>query len=233
MIIKVNKFEGPLNLLLKMIEQEEMDITEVSLLKIADQYIDYIKNSNDITPDNIADFLVIASKLLLIKSKALLPYLTPEEEEEIEEFQEQLKMYQEFLKATKGIEALVGKKKFMFAREFDRKAILASNKSFSPPNKVDMVEWPNIFAEVVNRIQPLAELEETSIQDNISIEDRIDYIKSQLTNKLKFVFSNVIKQAKDRTEIIVSFLAILELMKQRDITIEQGELFGEIEINKL
>lgn len=232
MIIKLEKFEGPLHLLLSMIEQEKMAITEISLLKIADQYIDYIKTSPDITMDNIADFLVVAAKLLLIKSKALLPYLSPEEEEEIVEFQEQLKMYQELLQATKQVAKLAGKKTFMFSREFDRKAMLASHQGFSPPQQVAVVEWPDILREVVSRWQPAEPLEEASIMDNIKIEDRIDFIRQQLSSKLKFVFSHVIEQASSKTEVIVSFLAILELMKQRDIIIEQAELFGEIEINQ-
>ena len=87
MKIKIEKFEGPLSLLLKMIEQEELDITEINLAGIADQYIEYIKNNNNISPDNMADFLVIAAKLLFIKSKALLPYIYAEEEEDLEDLE--------------------------------------------------------------------------------------------------------------------------------------------------
>ena len=98
MLIKIDKFQGPLGLLLQLIEKEELDITEVSLAKISDQYIDSIKNTKNIDPGETADFLVIAAKLLFIKSKALLPYLYPEEEnEEIEELESQLRMYKEFL----------------------------------------------------------------------------------------------------------------------------------------
>ena len=110
---KLEKFEGPLSLLLKLIEQEELDITQVSLANVADQYVNYIRQSDHINPDEVADFLVVAAKLLLIKSRALLPYLYPEEEEDIEELQQQLRMYQEFVKASKGINLMLGKKKFM------------------------------------------------------------------------------------------------------------------------
>ena len=80
---KIDKFEGPLGLLVELIEKEEMDITEICLAKIADQYIDYIKNSKKMEPEGMADFFVVAAKLLLIKSRALLPFLTTEVEEEI------------------------------------------------------------------------------------------------------------------------------------------------------
>lgn len=134
--IKIEKFQGPLNLLLQLIEKEEMDIAEVSLAKIADQYIEYIKITDKISPDDMADFLVVAARLLLIKSKALLPYLCAgEEEEEIKELENQLKMYKEFLEAAKGVDFLLGKKKFMFGREFNRKLILNNLNFFSPPRK--------------------------------------------------------------------------------------------------
>ena len=115
--IKINSFEGPLGLLLQLIEKEEMDITQVSLAKIADQYIEYINEADNINPEEMADFLVVATRLLLIKSKALLPFLYPEEEEEIKDLEFQLKMYKEFLEAMKKIEALIGRKRFMFPRK--------------------------------------------------------------------------------------------------------------------
>jgi len=97
--IKIDKFRGPLGLLLQIIENEELDITEVSLARIADQYVKYIRSSNDIDPDKMADFLVLAAKLLLIKSKALLPYLYPEEEEEIREIADDPMVFTKLLRS--------------------------------------------------------------------------------------------------------------------------------------
>src|SRR3989339_99764 len=154
MKIKIEKFEGPLSLLLKMIEQEELDITEINLAGIADQYIEYIKNNNNISPDNMADFLVIAAKLLFIKSKALLPYIYAEEEEDLEDLEKQLKMYKEFLEAAKKIEKMLGKKKFMFAREFNRKVALANTHSFSPPKKLQISDILETFKDLLLRIKP-------------------------------------------------------------------------------
>src|SRR3989339_2104859 len=111
MNFKIDKFEGPLGLLLQLIESQELDITEISLAKIADQYIEYIRGDKGIGPEELADFLVVAAKLLLIKSRALLPFLKGEAEEEIEEFEQQLRMYKEFLAAAKKIEAIIGKKR--------------------------------------------------------------------------------------------------------------------------
>jgi len=96
--VSVEQFSGPFGLLLSLIESEKMDITEISLAKIADEYVTYIRGAQDIDPEELADFLVVAAKLLFIKSKALLPYLySGEEDEEIDDLERQLKMYKEFI----------------------------------------------------------------------------------------------------------------------------------------
>lgn len=233
MIIKLEKFEGPLGLLLQLIEKEEMDITQISLAKIADQYIEYIRSSDNLKPEEMADFLVVAAKLLLIKSRALLPFLRGEEEEEIEEFEQQLRMYKEFLEAAKKLEAIIGKKKFSFAREFDRRAILQSAQIFSPPKKLTAGELASVFSEIIKTIKPVEKLEEKSLERAVSIEDKILAIQETLVNRLKISFNNILASAENKTEIIVSFLALLELIKQRNVVVAQGEMFGEIEINKI
>jgi len=230
---KTEKFQGPLALLLQLIEKEELDITEISLAKIADQYIDYIKKSGQIDPEATADFLVVAAKLLYIKSKALLPYLYPEEDEEVEELEQQLKMYKEFLEAMKVIEAMIGKKKFAFAREFNRKALLNNLNFFSPPKKLTKENMAAVFEELISIIKPQEEkLEEEKLERKINIEDKILSIQQILLEKIKINFSKIMEKAESKTEIIVSFLAILELIKQRNIFADQDDLFGEITINK-
>ena len=230
---KIDKFEGPLGLLLQLIEKEEMDITEISLAKIADQYIEYIRNSEHLKPEEMADFLVVAAKLLLIKSRALLPFLKGEAEAEIQEFEDQLRMYKEFLAATEKIEAIIGEKRFSFAREFDRRAILASAHLFSPPKRLTAAVLGEVFNEIIKNIQPLELLEEQSLEQAINIEDKILAIQQILLEKIKVSFNHILAGAKNKTEIIVSFLALLELIKQRGVIVMQGDLFGEIEINRI
>ncbi len=229
--IKLDKFEGPLSLLLRLIEKEEMDITEVSLAAVADQYIDYIRRSNQINPEEMADFLVVAARLLLIKSKALLPYLYPEEEEEIEELEEQLRMYKEFLEAAKKIEKMVGRRKFMFAREFNRR-VLTNTVFFSPPPKLTAGDLKVIFVELLSRLKPPEALPEETLDHKINIEDKILLIQKMLLERLRVSFNRVLSTAKSKTEIIVSFLAVLELMRQREVILRQDNLFGEILIEK-
>lgn len=234
MRIKLEKFEGPLALLLRLIEREEMDITEISLAKIADQFIDYIKDLGKVDPEELADFLVVAARLLLIKSKALLPYLYPEEEEEIKELEQQLRMYREFLEAAKKVHLIIGKKRFMFAREFNRRAILAQEKIFSPPKNLSAKDLSQILKELIGRIKPAEQdLAEETLKRKINIEDKILAIQKSLLDRLKVSFNKIFGRSGSKTEIIVSFLAMLELIKRREVMVEQGELFGEIEINKI
>jgi segregation and condensation protein A len=229
---KLEKFEGPLSLLLKLIEQEEMDITTVSLAKVADQFVSYIRAATTIDPEEMADFLVVAARLLYIKSKALLPYLFPEEEPAVAELEEQLRMYREFLEAAKGIEKLIGKKKFMFAREFNRQAILQSTKLFSPPAKLNADIMRGVFEELLGRLQPPEEMGEATIVSRVTIDDKIGAIRAILLERIEVSFQRFLSEAKDKTEVIVSFLAVLELMRQREVVLEQAEMFGDIVISR-
>ncbi|MDO8667591.1 MAG: segregation/condensation protein A [bacterium] len=230
---KIDKFEGPLGLLLQLIEKEEMDITEISLAKIANQYIDYIRSLKELEPENLADFLVVAAKLLLIKSRALLPFLKSEAEEEIKEFEDQLRMYKEFLDAAKKLEAIIGKKRFSFAREFNRRAFLANAKFFSPPKDLKAKDLLNLINEIIKNVRPVELLEEKNLQKTVNIEDKILAIQQILLDRIKFTFNHLLAGEKNKINIIVSFLALLELIKQRNVVVVQGDLFGEIEINRI
>jgi segregation and condensation protein A len=229
---KHGTFSGPLDLLLKLIEKEEMDITQISLAKIADQYINYIRSASNIKPEDMADFLVIAARLLLIKSKALFPYLLPEEDEEVEDLERQLKMYKEFIDAMKVIEKMLGKKKFMFNREFNRKIVLNSLNFFSPPKNMKSGDLEMIFNDLLGKIKSVPELEEEFIERTVSIEEKIIAIQDFISAVSHTNFSSILTDSNSKTDIIVSFLALLELIKQNNVTVSQDGLFGEIEIDR-
>lgn len=229
---KLEKFAGPLSLLLKLIEEEQLDITEVSLAKIADQFVQYIQTAGKIDPEEMADFLVVAARLLLIKSRALLPFLYPEEEQEIEELEQQLRMYKEFLEAAKKIEAIIRRQRFMFAREFNRQSFLASAHFFSPPKNLRALDLAEVLNDLIKRLEPTQLLEEEIIENRISIEEKILAIQNMVLERINLSFNNVLAEAKSKTEVIVSFLAILELMRQKQIVLVQRDTFGDIIINK-
>jgi segregation and condensation protein A len=235
MEINIEKFQGPLGVLLKLIEQEEMDITEIALAKIADEYLEYVQTSENIGPEEMADFLVMAARLLYIKSKALLPYLiSAEEEEEISELENQLRMYKEFIEASVKIAELVGAKKFLFSplaltKNFRRTK--RETPKFTAPKNITAIVLHDRFEELVARLSVKEEkLDEKRLEPKISIDERISHIRKLLSEKLRFSFSKFLQSAKSRTEVIVSFLAVLELAKQRELTFEQDELFSEIHV---
>lgn len=232
MDVKLQQFEGPLDLLLQLIEEQKMDITEVSLAAIAERYVERIRQ-NGIEPEELADFLVIAAKLLLIKSKTLLPYLLPEEEEqEIKDFANQLKIYKDFLEASKKIEAMLGERRFMFAREFNKKSLL-EEKFFYPPRNVTARVLAQAFKELAGRLKAEEQLEENTLAAVINIEAKMSLIQTLLKKLNNLNFSRLLNESATKIDIIVSFLAMLELMKQRTILVQQSELFAEMEILKV
>jgi segregation and condensation protein A len=233
MKIVLEKFEGPLDLLLKLIEKEELDITKISLAAIADQYVDFVKKSDQISPDDVADFLFIAARLLYIKSRALLPFLQQDEDEEgLDDFEKQLKIYQEYLEVAKTIEAVLAARHFMYVREFDKKAILNNTGAFSPPDNLQILDFKNIFEGVLLKIKPVKKLNEEILEHKVSLEERIAKIQNLFLNKIKTSFNNLIADCNSRGEVVVSFLAVLELMRQKELVLDQESLFGEIIVSK-
>lgn len=230
--IKIDKFQGPLSLLLQIIEKEELDITTLNLAKIADEYLDYVKNCEEIRPESMADFLLMAAKLLYIKSRALLPYLISEEDqEEIDDLEEKLKIYKDFVGLSAKIQKMVARKKFSFSRPLSQnyRRLILDDDNFFPPKNIDHIVLQKSFKKVLQKIEFLEErLEERVLIPEINIEERITFIKKTLSEKVKLNFSKILREAKTRTEIIVNFLAILELIKQKEVVFKQDQLFGEI-----
>ena len=224
--IKIEQFEGPLDLLLQLTEDQKLDITRVSLAKIADQYLEYIANTQNITLQHLADFLSVASRLILIKSKALLPMLefTEEEEAEISDLEHQLAEYKKFKGASKNVSAIFGSQKSAFSRE----SFLGQSVVFFPPENMTAEDLAKIFSKILGEIPLIEKLEEEMVREVLTLEEKIEHLQSTLRERVETSFSELVKNAKDKIEVVVSFLAMLEMVKQRIIHVEQGELFSEI-----
>ncbi|MDP3899856.1 MAG: segregation/condensation protein A [bacterium] len=227
------QFSGPLDLLLEMIQEQKLDITEISLAQIADQYITYIENNKQIDPEEMANFLVIASRLLLIKSKTLLPYLIQDEEEdEIADFANQLKIYKDFLDASKVIKDMWAQRNYMRAREsFNFGA--SEEKMFFPPPNVNLQILKHEFKVVIKRLRPEETLAEDSIVKSVSLDERISTLRSALDKLGVMSFNKFISTSEGKIDIIISFIAILELTKQKIVSCDQSKLFSDITINKI
>jgi len=227
---KLEQFEGPLDLLLQLIEQEQLDITTVSLARVADQYLRYIDQIEEIVPDEVADFLVIASKLIYLKSKYLLPELKLEGEEEIGDLEKQLKIYQQYYDASKEIEKLISRGKFTYVRTHPLH-IKQTEVSFSPPPNLQLQDLPQIFSDILRRIKEIRILPKIMMAKAVSIKERIEHLRTRLASEAKVVFSSIYNK-QNKVDTIVSFLALLELIKQRFVVVDQRGTFAEINISR-
>ena len=224
--IKLEQFEGPLDLLLQLTQEQKVDITRLSLADVADQYLEYISKRETITLENLADFLSVAAKLILLKSKALLPLLqfTEEEEEEIKDLEQQLAQYKKFKDIALEIAKLADDPKVCFSRE----SFLGIQTVFHPPQNIEVSDLEKAFKKVIGDIPSSEKLEEEMVREVLTLEEKIVHLQDFLRERVQVSFQELVKDARDKVEIVVSFLALLELVKQKIVHVEQKELFSEI-----
>ncbi len=229
--IRSDHFEGPLDLLLQLIEKEELDITEVSLAQVTDQYIALVEAlQNERQVEELADFLVVAARLILLKSKSIVPVLTQEEEDEIQDLGRQLKMYRDFAEATKKMQAILAQHRVMYERPGTK---IAPSQGFRPPASVTVGVMHEVFQSIITRLTPPKKLEKIPVDRRVSVGDRIAHIKQMLAKRMMFSFQDTLLNAHSKTEIIVTFLAILELVKLHTVDIAQESPFADISLTKL
>lgn len=228
--IKQEKFEGPLEVLLNLIEKEELSISEISLARVTDDYIRYVNALEKADPEELAEFLVVAAELMLIKSRSLLPSLklSEEETESIEELERRLEEYKHIRELSRELKKLEARRAFIFTRE----EYLGMEPVFYPPLKLTPLMLGRALAAVLAAIPKLEKLAEEKIKRIISIEEKITHIRTVLQEAVERSFSELVKGAKEKVEIIVSFLALLELARQKFVELEQGSLFEDIVVKK-
>jgi segregation and condensation protein A len=226
--VKIEQFEGPLDLLLSLIEEQKLDIVKLSLATVTDQYLEHIKNNKEIHLENLSDFLSVAAKLILIKSKALLPLLklTDEEEEEIEDLTEKLKEYKKFKEVSLKIGQMDKLRKISVSRE----GYWGVKSFFYPPADLGVFDLKKHFQLILAEIPLIEKLEEELVKEVITLEEKICDLQKFLTQKIETSFSEIVSNSSEKIEVIISFLAMLEMVKQRMIWVEQGNLFSEIKL---
>jgi segregation and condensation protein A len=226
--VKIEQFEGPLDLLLSLIEEQKLDIVKLSLATVTDQYLEHIKNNQEIHLENLSDFLSVAAKLILIKSKALLPLLklTAEEEEEIEDLTEKLKEYKKFKEVSLKIGRMDKLRKISISRE----GYWGIKSFFYPPADLGVFDLKKHFQLILAEIPLVEKLEEELVKEVITLEEKISDLQRFLTEKIETSFSEIVSNVSEKVEVIISFLAMLEMVKQRMIWVEQGNLFSEIKL---
>jgi segregation and condensation protein A len=219
-----------LDLLLHLIEREELDITQVSLAQITNQYLEYLGQVSERDPGSLADFLVVAAKLLLIKSRVLLPRppaLPATEEEDIgEDLVRQLIEYKRFKQAALWLKALDDQGISSYVR-------LAGIPSLERTVDLGEVTLEDLLSAVrdVLAVKPVEPLVNGTVPPIIiTIADQIDLIERKTAQGRPVSFRRLLKRASTRLEVIVTLLALLEMVKQLRVTMRQDQLFGDIQI---
>lgn len=225
-VVQTEEFEGPLDLLLNLIEDEELDVTRVSLARVTDQFLQHIEALEEHDPENIVDFLMVASQLMVIKSKALLPLLILEEEEELDarELEFRLKQLKTYRAYAEKLDRLLKKKVMLHERRF----VLRGKAQFLPPEGMTKDDFSATLHRLLDELPSEEFLEEETIPDTISTKEKMQLIKRNIDRMTNMKFNQLITDRSSRTEVVITFLALLELLKQRFIEVEQDELFGEI-----
>lgn len=224
--VTLEKFSGPLQLLLDLIEREELPINEVALAKVTDDYLEHIRMT-DVPTEELADFLVVATKLLLIKSRSILPDLTIEEEDDPSKLSAQLKMYQEFVKASAFLDEGFRSARVAFART---KTSLPPAPKFSPPKAFVLADLPQVFSSILKKLEPFFALKEASMRRVVSVQEKIRQLQDVIRERAQLTFSDMLGKDKRRVDVVVSFLALLELVKLHVVHVAQHTHFGDITI---
>jgi segregation and condensation protein A len=230
--VKLTVFQGPLDLLLHLIKREELDITTVSLAQVTDQYLEYISLLEELNAEILADFLVIAAKLLLIKSEMLLPRPPgapgEEEEEDVgDELARQLIEYKKFKEAALGLR----EREEIGFRAYVRLAPLPKlERSLLDLEDVSLADLVEAVRLALNVRPPAPSVSEVVAPFTITVAEKMALIEERLERQRRVSFNHLLAQAASRLEIIVTFLAVLELIKLKGIVVQQERLFGEIVI---
>ena len=233
--LKLDNFAGPLDLLCYLIDKNKMDIYEVEISKIADQYIEYIKEQEKMNLEVASEFLVMASTLILIKSKGLLP---KENEDEAELTEEEL------------LNRIIEYKKFKeISKLFKERIEVYSGRVHKFPEPIELpkqtIEKQYIAEDIINAYKKLVEreqdkvnenaknIEKIALHDTYSVSDKVKDIFRELIRKPKFVFGKLFSlDEKPKAEVVTAFSGVLELSRRNKINTEQEELFGDIVISK-
>jgi len=228
--IRLPAFEGPLDLLLHFIEREELDITMVALAQVTDQYLAYLAKLERKQVKELTAFLVVAAKLLLIKSLALLPRppaLPPEAEDVGDELVHQLQVYRRF----KEIAALLHEREKQGLRGYIR---IAPLPRLEPKLELGDVTLRDLLVTVQETLDamPALPVGEVVAPIIVTIAEQIVRIEGQLAQWHQVRFRDVLSAATTRVEVIVTLLALLELVKQDRVQVRQERLFGEITIEQ-
>jgi len=235
--VKLEVFEGPLDLLLYLIKKEEVDIYDIPIERITNQYMEYLSLMKLLNLEVAGEFLVMAATLMYIKSRMLLPVdqqIADSEEEPGEdprwELIRQLVEYKKFKDAAAQLGQREEEQANIFVRSGDTS--LAVDAKDVPLAEVSIFDLINAFNAVLKKANAREDFREI-IEERFTVSDKIEEILYTLRDKSELIFNDLFAQAQSRTEIVVTFLALLELIRLKRLKVQQLAAFGEIHVVKV
>lgn len=231
--VKLEIFEGPLDLLLYLIKQDEIDIYEISLERITSQYLEYLQAFKELNIDIAGEFIVMAANLIYLKSRSLLPVDQQPPDEDASEDDprwdliRQLIEYKKFKEAASLLQTRQLEQERMFARSGTSLEVIAAAPL--PLGEVGIFQLINAFQTVLKRVEAREDLREI-FGEHFTVSDKIDSILQRVAAGLPLKFSELFAKMASRVEIVVTFLALLELIRLKQILVTQANPFDEIEI---
>ncbi len=240
--IKTSNFEGPFDLLLHLIKKNQMDIYNISILDITNQYIGYLNEMKELDLDIASEFIVMATTLIELKSKVLLPKSKEPEVKEVDDAQELIDKLVQY-KKFKNVSEFLGRKQINTGIIFTKKPEIIEDTREKKKdakellNGITMMDLYSIYIELMeiykNKRNENFNIEERVQAEVFKIEDKMDYLKEVLGKSKNTTFTSIIENNKSKTEIIVTFLALLELIKLKDVRAVQHGNFGEIYLEEV
>lgn len=242
--VKLNVFEGPLDLLLHLIEKNKFNIFDIPIVEITEQYLDYVGNMKESDLDVMSEFLVMAATLISIKAKMLLPKHEEDEEDEEDPRTElvrrllEYKMYKYASYELKDME--LDAEKAYYKQATIPEEVLSYKEEIDPSEvvgDVTLAKLNEIFSQVmkrtVDRVDPIRSKFGTIEKEEVRIEDKMEEIRSSIKGLKGINFKTLLEVQASKINIIVTFLAILELTKMGHIAIRQDKMFGDVIIDSL
>ena len=232
--IKMENFEGPLDLLCHLVEKNKMNICDIRINDITNQYLDYLQAMQEMNLEITSEFIIMASRLIYLKSKTLLPTLVEDEEEEIDLVQMLLeyKKYKEYTFTLKERLEEYGKKFYRTPEKIELPKEKL-NKMYEPTMIPDLYsEFIRIEIEKKNRNAD--NISKLAVSEKVTIRSKIKEILKQLWTKPSFVFNKIFNvKKKSKVEVVTAFLSLLELSRMSRVQITQNALFGDINVTKI
>ncbi|MEG2657183.1 MAG: segregation/condensation protein A [Clostridium sp.] len=235
--IKTSNFEGPFDLLLHLIKKNQMDIYNISILEITNKYIGYLSEMKELDLDIASEFIVTAATLIELKSKVLLPKKKEPEIEEVDDAQELIDKLLQYKKFKNAAEFLGTRQMNTGVTFTKRPEIIEDTREKKQDAKdllrnVTMMDLYNMYNSLIeiylNKMNDGFNMEERIQIEVFKIEDKMEHLKEVLNYGKNTTFASIIKNNKSKIEVIVTFLALLELIKLKDVKVVQNGNFSEI-----